>query len=245
MTTLVVGATGATVKLLVEQLLKRGTEVKVIVRSTEKLSEEINNHDRLSIIEESISDLSVNKLAEHLSGCGAVASCLGHNLSFKGIYGKPHKLVTDAVRKLSEAIIKNNSIEKTKFVLMNTTGNRNGNLNEKISFRERLVIGIIRILIPTHLDNEHAAEYLRSKIDQRHGSIEWVAVRPDSLTNETNVTKYDVHPSPTRSAIFDSGKTSRINVAHFMADLIINDEIWNKWKGQMPVVYNREQKISS
>ena len=245
MTTLVVGATGATGKLLVEQLLKRGTEVKVIVRSTEKLSEEINNHDRLSIIEESISDLSVNKLAEHLSGCGAVASCLGHNLSFKGIYGKPHKLVTDAVRKLSEAIIINNSNEKTKFVLMNTTGNRNGNLNEKISFRERLVIGIIRILIPPHSDNERAAEYLRSKIDQRHGSIDWVAVRPDSLTNETSVTKYDVYPSPIRSAIFNSGKTSRINVAHFMGDLIINDEIWNKWKGQMPVVYNREQQISS
>ena len=30
-----------------------------------------------------------------------------------------------------------------------------------------------------------------------------------------------------------------INVDHFMADLIINDDVWNKWKGKMPVIYNR------
>ncbi len=32
--------------------------------------------------------------------------------------------------------------------------------------------------------------------------------------------------------------TSRINVGHFMADLITDEEIWNRWKGQMPVIYN-------
>ena len=68
--------------------------------------------------------------------------------------------------------------------------------------------------------------------------IEWAAVRPDSLINEELVTEYDIYPSPIRSAIFDAGKTSRINVAHFMSRLIINDGIWQKWKGQMPVIYN-------
>jgi len=24
-----------------------------------------------------------------------------------------------------------------------------------------------------------------------------------------------------------------------MADLITNNDIWNKWKGQMPVIYNK------
>ena len=68
--------------------------------------------------------------------------------------------------------------------------------------------------------------------------IEWTAVRPDSLIDEDNVTEYEVHPSQIRSAIFDAGRTSRINVGHFMADLITDDNIWNKWKGQMPVIYN-------
>lgn len=242
MTTLVVGATGATGRLLVKQLLKEGVEVRVIVRYPEKLDETIKNNDGLSIIKASVSNLSINELAKHVSGCSAVASCLGHNLSFKGVYGKPRKLVADAVRKLAEAISSTNSDRKTKFVLMNTTGNRNVDLNEKISFGEHLVIGIVRILIPPHSDNEQAAEYLRVQIGQDHEKIEWSVVRPDSLTNEEIVTDYSIHPSPIRSAIFDSGKTSRINVAHFMSELIINETVWNEWKGRMPVLYNSETK---
>jgi hypothetical protein len=69
--------------------------------------------------------------------------------------------------------------------------------------------------------------------------VEWVAVRPDDLIDETEVSAYDVHPSPIRSAIFDPGQTSRINVGHFMADLITGDDIWPQWKGQMPVIYNK------
>jgi hypothetical protein len=49
----------------------------------------------------------------------------------------------------------------------------------------------------------------------------------------------EVHASPTRSAIFDPGSTSRINVAHFMAELIANEDTWSKWKGHMPVIYNK------
>jgi hypothetical protein len=68
--------------------------------------------------------------------------------------------------------------------------------------------------------------------------IEWTAVRPDSLVDEENVTRYEVHPSPIRSAVFKPGQTSRINVGYFMADLITDDNTWNKWKGQMPVIHN-------
>jgi hypothetical protein len=80
---------------------------------------------------------------------------------------------------------------------------------------------------------------LRTKIGQKDQAIEWVAVRPDSLKDASEVSAYEVFPSPTRSTIFNPGVTSRINVGHFMADLITNDEIWNKWKGQMPVIYNK------
>ena len=73
---------------------------------------------------------------------------------------------------------------------------------------------------------------------QKNSRIEWVVVRPDNLINEDNVTEYEAHPSPTRSAIFNPGKTSRINVGHFMATLIIERDVWDKWRGQMPVIYN-------
>lgn len=61
----------------------------------------------------------------------------------------------------------------------------------------------------------------------------------DSLINEDKVTEYKVYPSPIRSAIFNAGTTSRINVGHFMGKLITENEIWNRWKGQMPVIYNK------
>lgn len=240
MATLIVGASGATGRLLTQQLLARGEQVRIIVRSTTNLPDKINSHENLSVIQANILDLSDNELAQHVSGCGAVASCLGHNLSLKGMYGHPRKLVTDATKRLCAAIKANEPNEPVKFVLMNTTGNRNRDAEEPISLSQRCVVSLIRLLIPPHADNENAADYLRAKIGQTDETIQWVVVRPDSLTDETEPTRFELHPSPTRSAIFDAGKTSRINVACFMADLVGDDRVWNEWKGKMPVIYNKE-----
>ena len=239
MTTLIVGASGATGRLLVEELMERDQTVKIVVRSTDSLPENVTSHGNLSVIEASILDLSDAELARHVQGCKVVASCLGHNLSFKGLFGAPRRLVTDATSRLCAAIKANEPNDAVKFVLMNTTGNRNRDLDEPISFAQKCVIGLLRVMLPPHSDNEHAADYLRTEIGQKDQVIEWAAVRPDGLTNEASVTEYEIHQSPIRSAIFDAGKTSRINVAHFMADLITDNEIWKKWHGQMPVIYNK------
>ena len=74
MTVLVVGASGATGRLLVEQLLDRGQQVKIIVRSTNNLPDAITNHDHLTVIQASVQDLSNAEMAQHVSGCDAVAS---------------------------------------------------------------------------------------------------------------------------------------------------------------------------
>jgi len=240
MTTLVVGASGATGRQLLEQLLNRGQQVRAIVRSPENLPEVLKNQENLSLIEASVLDLSDAEMVQYVKGCDAVASCLGHNLNFKGIFGHPRHLVTDATRRLCNAVKANKPTDPVRFVLMNTTGNRNRDLEEAISFGEKCVIGLIRLLVPPHRDNESAADYLRIQIGQQDRAIEWAAVRPDTLINEDEVTEYEVHPSPTRSAIFDAGKTSRINVGHFMAELITDDELWNRWQGQMPVIYIKE-----
>jgi nucleoside-diphosphate-sugar epimerase len=239
MTTLVVGASGATGRLLVQQLLNRGQTVKIIVRVANTLPETIKNHDSVSVIQASVLDLDDAEMVEHVKGCDAVASCLGHNMSFKGIYGRPRRLVTDATRRLCNAIKANNPEMPVRFVLMNTTGNSNRDLSEKISFGQKCVIWLLRLLLPPHVDNEKAADFLRIEIGQDDREIEWAAVRPDNLTDEGEVTEYDLYASPTRSAIFDAGTTSRINVGHFMADLITDRDTWSQWKGQMPVIYNR------
>jgi len=238
MITLVVGASGATGKLLVEQLLKAGQKVKAIVRSTSNIPDSWSNNGHITLIKSDIAKISVDEMAKHLADCQAVASCLGHNLTWKGIYGKPGKLVTDSVRLLCESALKNIPEKPIKFVLMNTTGNSNQDLDEPISVGQKIVIGLVRLLLPPHPDNEKAADYLRVNIGQNNPYIEWVAVRPDSLINEEFISEYSLHISPTRSAIFNPGKTSRINVGHFMARLITNGDLWTKWKGQMPVIYN-------
>ena len=177
-------------------------------------------------------------MADLLINCQAVASCLGHNLTLKGIFGKPRKLVTGAVSLLFEAIKKNAHGKPVKLVLMNTTGNRNRDLNEKIPAGQKIIMGLIRFVLPPQRDNEDAADYLRVNIGQNNPYVEWTAVRPDSLINEEKVTGYSLHVSPARNPVFNPGKTSRINVADFMARLINENDLWNEWKGQMPVIYN-------
>lgn len=236
---LVVGASGATGRHLVDQLLIQKHKVKAIVRSPEKLPESWSNNGNLQIVSASISELNIGELSAHIRDCQAIVSCLGHNLTWKGVYGHPRKLVTEATRNLCNAIKANEPKQPVRFILMNTTGNRNRNLHEPISFAQKCVIGLLRLILPPHVDNEKAADYLRTEIGQNNPFIKWTAVRPDGLINENEVTPYEIHPSPTRSAIFNAGKISRINVAHFMANLIGSEDLWLKWQGQMPVIYNK------
>ena len=241
MNVLIVGASGATGRNLVEQLLGLGQKVKVIVRASSGIPESWNNHEKVTVVRGNINEMSTNEMAQHIKDCRAGASCLGHNLSLKGIYGKPRKLVTDAVNLICDAVVRNGPDDPFKFVLMNTTGNRNRDLIEPISIGEKMVTGLIRVLLPPHPDNEKAADYLRVNIGQNNSFIKWVVVRPDSLTNEDKVTEYTTHPSPIRSALFNPGKTSRINVGEFMARLIVENDEWDKWEGQMPVIYNVDE----
>ena len=239
MNVLVVGGTGATGIHVVRILLEQGHRVKAVVRNSTKLQ---NLKGDLELIEASLLDLPESEIVELITDVDAVISCLGHNLTFKGIYGKPRMLVRDAVQKLCTAIERSRPEGSVKFVLMNTTGNRNRDLNEKVSFAHKLVLGIIRVLVPPQMDNEKAADYLRVKVGQAHPQLEWVAVRPDGLINEETVSKYEIHESPIRDAIFDAGQVSRINVAHFMTELIIDKDLWSEWKGRMPVIYSTDSK---
>lgn len=238
MKTLVCGASGATGRHLVEQLIQRGQHVKAIVRAPEQLPVSWHDNTQLTVIQANIAECSVDEMAGYLKDCGAVASCLGHNITLQGVFGQPRKLVADAVKLLCNAIEANRPAQPVKFVLMSSVGIRNPDAHESISRSQQAVIWLMRALVPPQSDNEKAAGYLRSMDKQMDPAIEWVVVRPDSLQNDETVTEYELHPSPIRSAIFNPGKTSRINVGHFMSELITDDQLWNEWKGQMPAIYN-------
>ncbi len=236
--TLVVGASGSTGKHVVNELLSLEKSIKIIVRPTSKIPDHWNKHHKVEIIHKNISDISLTEMSTIMTDCDSAISCLGHNLSIKGIYGKPRKLVVNAMKLICNAAIKNNT--KLKVVLMNTAGNYIKKTDPKISIGQKILLSIIRTLLPPHPDNEKAAKYLMFDLGNNHQIINWIIVRPDGLINEEKVTAYQVYNSPIRSAIFNAGKTSRINVGSFMAHLTVDTELWNKWKGKAPVIYNTE-----
>ena len=223
------------------QLLEKGHEVKAFARNITKFSTEIITHKKFDVIGTSVLDMSEEELENHTKGCDAIVSTLGHNLSFKGMFGNPRQLVTDSIKKLCK-VSENTKNKPVKIILMNTVGCKNEDLKEKVSFFENCVFFLLRYLLPPHSDNEIAGNYLRTSVGQNNPNIEWVTVRPDSLINQEEISQYTIHSSP-KHTLFKPGKTSRINVAHFISELISNEKIWIEWKGKMPVIYNKEDEL--
>jgi putative NADH-flavin reductase len=238
MKVLVLGASGATGKLVVMQLIKRQINIRVVVREGAILSAEILDNPLVEIERGNIAEFNDSEMISLLQDCNAIVSCLGHNITIRGIFGKPRNLVFDTIRNISE-IVKEKADLKVKLILMSTTGYTNTITGEKNSLGERIILSILKLLLPPHRDNVKAANYLNEEIGRNNEKIKWIAVRPDTLVNEDNKSTYEVYESPVRSPVFNAGTTSRINVSHFMADLLINERLWREWQFKMPVVYNK------
>lgn len=241
MKVLILGASGATGSLVVRQMINRNIKTKIVVRGIEKISEDILNNNLVECIVGNITEFEKEKNINLVSDCGAVISCLGHNITFKGLFGKPRNLVAASIKNICDAIEVGKN-EKVKLILMNTTANMNKKIKEKYDFKDRIVLSIMELLLPPHKDNVKAAEYLCDIIGESNNKIEWTAVRPDTLINEDKESKYEILESPKQSPVFNAGKTSRINVAHFMAELLSDEKLWEKWKYKMPVIYNVENE---
>ena len=145
-------------------------------------------------------------------------------------------LCTDATRRLCNAIEFNAAPGATKFILMNSVGVQNPELDETRTWYERGLLFLLRHCLPPHRDNETAAEYLNRGVGKRNKHIEWCSVRPDSLIN-AKISPYEIAASPT-TGIFTGSPTSRSNVARFMTELVENTALWNTWKFRMPVIMN-------
>ena len=235
MKALVLGASGATGKLVVQQLVKRNIQFRVVVRESAIIPEQISDDKSIEVIKGNINDFTIAKIKDLVKDCDSVICCLGHNISFKGMYGPPHKLVSNTVAKIIEAFQSLNL--NPKFILMSTTAYTNRKIGETNTFGEKIVFSLLKILLPPHKDNMLAADHLVYKLGSTT-NIDWVAVRPDSLFDEESVSKYEIHNNKIRSPIFNPGKTSRINVSHFMVELVTNDKLWQEWKHKTPVIYN-------
>jgi putative NADH-flavin reductase len=252
--TLVVGATGATGKHVVLQLLQQKQHVHAIARSKQRLLDSLDEiapnsssefSDHLEVTEAAVLDLSADDMKKATKGCGAVVSCLGHNLTFQGVYGKPRSLVTDATKRLCEAIDANHSEisgesktkdSKTKFILMGTVAVSNpAGGDDKRSLGERIVLFLLRYLLPPQRDNECAVDYIFTRVESSH--LEWTVVRPTSLVDGSS-SKYELFEKPKDSLFGGDDVCTRANVAKFMVDMILTDNLWDSWKFKFPVIYD-------
>ncbi len=233
MRVLVLGATGATGRLVVQQLLDAGNEVTSLVR-TEKV---LGSHPRLKQIVGTALSIEHDVLKPLIAESDAVICCLGHNLTLQGVYGAPRMLVRDSLRRFISLVEPQRPIP-LKLALMSSTGVRNLILNERVSPLESTINFLLRWLLPPHRDNEQAAKLLHQQT-RNNTSLEWVMVRPDTLVDREQVSHYLWCQSPIRSALFDAGETSRVNVANALFRLVSDQDLWQTWQGKTPVVYNQ------
>lgn len=77
MKVLVLGASGATGKLVVKELIDRGIQARIVIRESASLPSEIVESGNVEVIKGSIYDFEVGKIKELLSGSDVVISCLG------------------------------------------------------------------------------------------------------------------------------------------------------------------------
>jgi hypothetical protein len=153
-------------------------------------------------------------------------------MTFSGLWGRPHKLVTDAAKRLTTAMPK----KGCKFILMGSGGvsHPDSTTDKPRGLMERSVLFLLRHLIPPHADNEAAALFLHE-----NRAFEWSVVRPTNLI-DAEVSEYDIFEQQ-HGSLFGSGTVARANVADFMVNLIMEEETWGKYKHKMPIIYNKEK----
>ena len=235
---LVVGGTGNVGRLVVKQLLERSVKVKAIVRSPDKLPESTRSNSNLSLVHRTLLDMSEEELAREVEGCDGVVCCLGHVLSLRGVYGPPYRLVTEATKRLIQAIEANRPERPVKYILLNTVGvsHPDGSERPKRSFFERSFIAALRALLPPFADSQASADLVVNEVGTARPHVEWSIVRPDSFI-DGDVSQYVAHPSIV-SSLFSPGQTTKANIAHFMCELVENEDTWAKWKFKLPVLLN-------
>lgn len=236
-TVLVVGGTGRTGRRVLEQLLGRGVQVRAIVRSAHRLPEGFAAEPGLTVVETDLLSLGEADLLAQVRGCDAIVSCLGHPISLKGVFGPPRDLVTRAAMRLCSAIERSQPDRPVKLILMSSVSvNHPGGLDTNRGLFEKLVLWMLRGVVPPSRDNQRAADYLHREIRTRDSLIEWVAVRPDTLL-EGDVSQYALHETLV-SSLFKPDSTNMANVAHFMCELATDREAWDTWVGKLPVIVN-------
>ena len=212
---LLLGSTGRTGTHLLNQALKRGHTVHVLVRDKSKLSA---SHPNLVIFEGS--PLDKPALENAMQGCEAVLSTL--NVSRKSDFPwaglrSPENLLSSAMKNIIELATKHHI---QRVIFMSAWGV--GETKKDIPGWFRWMIDHSKLRFPY-------ADHERQELLVKQTSLEWTSVRAAGLTNSDRMKKvivsFNNDPKP-------NWTISRSSVANFMLDTLEK----NLYVRQMPVI---------
>ena len=193
--------------------------MRAIVRSAGRLPDGIADNPQLTVVAADLLSLDREELAAQVRGCDAVISCLGHVISVRGVFGPPHDLVTRATVRLCQAIQESQPDAPAKYILMSSVSvNHPGEPEARRGTLEKVLLWVLRGLVPPSRDNQRAADFLHGEMGASNPLVQWVVVRPDTLL-EGDASAYSLHEHLV-SSLFKPDRTNMANVAHFMCDLV-------------------------
>ena len=233
---LLLGATGGCGSPALIKLLSKRAAVTAIVRSADRLPAEARGHELLTVVvlPDGHLVLSDTEMAEHMRGCDAVISSLGHNLTLWGMYGTPRKLCTDTVRQLCRVAELLQPMNPIRLIAISTEGvDRPDGADPPRGRGERLVLWLLWLLLPPHADNLGVVDYLhRSARTSPH--VEFCAVRPSDMIDHDGMSAVTLHATLQNGIFSAHPPSTRANVGAFMAALATEASTWQRWKNSFP-----------
>lgn len=233
---LIIGATGGIGKQVLEQAVANANiqEIRAMVRSPSKLAELAKQCDKVKVIalpDGGIGSVSVQEMAEHVSGCDAVLLCLGHELNLKGVF-MSGMLVLEANKLICSAIGQSDA----KFIQVNSIGvsSPDGSDLGKRGLGTRVAMSCIAAIGPPFKDSMLAAQFMHDNKTVKN----WCVVRPDGLLDAPK-SEFQVLPT-LKWSLFHAKTTNRANCAAFMLQLCTDDAVWQQWRGKFPIVLNKD-----
>ena len=196
---LIVGATGGTGRQLVAQALERGHAVTALVRDPSKLGTE---HPRLTVIQGDV--LDPDSVESAVRGQDAVLSALGHRRYFY-----PTRILSAGTRNVVRAM-EVHGVPRLVGVTSLGLGDSAGRLGLTYT------LFVIPVVLPFYFWDKARQERAIAR-----SRVEWVIVRPGTLTNATGRGR-------TRHGRVGSFlltvRIARADVADFMLDQLTSDE---------------------
>ncbi|KAJ3382392.1 hypothetical protein HDU92_004785 [Lobulomyces angularis] len=239
---LLLGATGRVGRQVLEQLLVKGNHVKAIVRSkdSEFLKPFLAMPNLLLIEEKNLSSLKVEDFSKYIEDVETVICTLGH----AKWNSQPKSLVLDATKLIHLSVEHLKPSTPKKLIMLGTSGILNPESDRNMGLGEKILISSITYCVPQLQDSKDCVDYISKTITKENQHLQWTIVRPTGFLEqyEDGITEYKTLEK-TVYPFYNNGVVRIKNIANFFVELAEKSELFETWKGKMPIIADADQKL--